>query len=89
MDLVISAKHTSRASRGDGQRCPTYRALRDAGFEGVYVDNTYVTVDGKNYKMPKTLTKAINEFDDGKAFKLGTYRIAGLELPKAESKKSK
>jgi len=89
MDLVISAKHSSRASRSDGSRCPTYRALRDAGFEDIYVGSSRVSFNGKEYKLPKTLTKAISDFDSGEAFALGTYRIAGLELPKAKPKSKK
>lgn len=90
MDLVISKKHTNRASRGNGLHCPAARAFKEAGFKGVNVNGGeigeyYVFFDTesgrKEHKLPLTLIKAIEKFDDGEPFKIGTYRIAGLERP--------
>lgn len=86
MDLEITKSHAYNATRRQGEGCPTYRALKAAGFKAVWVSEDDIEVDGKVFKIPQTLVKAINDFDDGKPFKTGTYRIPGLKAPMAKSK---
>jgi len=81
MDLMIGRNHTRGARRGDFTACPTARALKAAGFKSVEVLDDRITVDGETYELPSTLANAIQNFDQGKPFKIGKYRIAGLERP--------
>lgn len=82
MDLTITRKHSYRAGRMDVNDCPTVRALEDVGIQGAEVHNHIIKVDGKKYKIPRPLAKAIVRWDEGKSFNYGTYRIAGLKRPK-------
>lgn len=86
MDLTITKKHTRYARRQQSNHCPTARAFRDVGFKTVSVGNETVMLNWEVYDLPETLKKAIDEFDSGKPFRSGTYRIAGVERPKARAK---
>lgn len=90
MDITINKKHAHYARRENLTSCPAARAFRCAGFKGVEVDGDYVEFitktendgdDTVSYALPKTLRDAIRDFDSGKPFRLGTYRIAGLRKP--------
>ena len=83
MDLIIKQKHIKGSIRRNPAKCPAAKAFKDAGFKGVQVNRHEVVYDGGSYShnLPLTLRKAIDMFDRGGKFKIGTYRIAGLENP--------
>lgn len=87
MDLTINRAHARLGERGKMESCPTAVALSCAGFSVKAVWGDMVGVkDGENstgwYDLPATLQKAIEAYDEGAPFKVGTYRIKGLKRPK-------
>jgi hypothetical protein len=88
MDLKIDKSHTRGSRRNDTCYCPTGIAFKRAGFEDVRVYQTSGCVrDPKTnclveFPLPTKLISAIIDFDQGKPFKIGTYRIKGLKRPR-------
>jgi hypothetical protein len=87
MDLRINRAHARLGERGEAESCPTAVALNCIGFGRVEVDGEQAIIfseDGEReyFDLPNTLQKAIEKYDNGKPFKVGTYRIKGLPRPK-------
>lgn len=89
MDLTINRAHARLGLRRRTGSCPTALALKELGFENVYVDGDIIRIDRSPsddgclyYDIPNTLNNAIEEYDNGKPFKVGTYRIKGLKRPR-------
>lgn len=89
MDLRINRAHARLGHRSNGESCPTAVALRCAGFTEIYVGNTTIKigdwVNQRSFNIPRGLRNAIANFDEGKPFKVGTYRISGLKRPRRKS----
>ena len=78
---MIKQKHIKGSRRRNATKCPAAKAFKDAGFKEAQVNRYEVIYDGDSHNLPLTLRKAIDTFDRGGKFKIGTYRIAGLENP--------
>lgn len=79
MNLRISKKHARGATRDGSTNCPVARALIDVDFTDL---NGNVSVDvnmvvGPRVLIPSAkLRRAIFDWDRGKKFKLGVYRLS-------------
>lgn len=90
MDLTINRAHARLGKRNRLMKHPVALALKAEGFVGVRVWNDMVEFRepgqprfGSRFAfLPKSLQKTIVDHDNGKPFKVGTYRIAGLRRPK-------
>lgn len=93
MDLTINRLHASRGKRKRIMMCHTALALKAEGFIGVRVDGTSVELrrpgerryEAGCYNLSDRLSNNITKYDEGKPFKTGTYRIAGLKRPTKKS----
>ena len=66
MRVTITVEHIRNGCKRNCERCPVAQAVSDALDENliVYVDDCYVTVGARIYKLPFEVTRFIQRFDD-------------------------
>jgi hypothetical protein len=62
--VSVTDKHIKEGKCDNPRYCPIALAIKELGFEKVYVDKRYFLINKEHYGMPKKACAFIGKFDE-------------------------